>query len=195
MTGCRVVCLHSAFGLTEGVHEFADLLRAEGCEVVTPDFYAGLTFDTVAEGVAHRDEIGYRELYARVADLDVEGAVLVGFSLGASFAQRLAGPGVRLVALIGSLDPLRPGDPWCGVDVQLHQLADDPWVDDEDVPAFRARCRNPGRCSNTSSPPVRATCSPNTPSANTTASSPSSPSIGSLRICPERGRHVPRQDT
>lgn len=144
MTGCRVVCLHSAFGLTEGVHEFADLLRAEGCEVVTPDFYAGLTFDTVAEGVAHRDEIGYRELYARVADLDVEGAVLVGFSLGASFAQRLAGPGVRLVALIGSLDPLRPGDPWCGVDVQLHQLADDPWVDDEDVPAFRGAVQESG---------------------------------------------------
>lgn len=144
MTGCKVVCLHSAFGLTEGVLEFADLLRAEGCEVTTPDFYAGRSFDNVADGVAHRDEVGYRELLARVAEADVDGAVLIGFSLGASFAQRLARPGVRLVALIGSLDPLPPEKLWCGVDVQLHQYADDPWVDDEDVPPFRLAVEGSG---------------------------------------------------
>ncbi|WP_432559461.1 dienelactone hydrolase family protein [Granulicoccus sp. GXG6511] len=135
---CRVIVLHSAFGLTDGVQEFAGLLRAEGCTVQVPDFYDGLTFETVTQGVAHRDEVGYRELYARVADLPVDGAALVGFSLGASFAQRLCRPGVRLVSLVAALDPLPPDKLWCGVDVQLHQLAEDPWVDDEDVPAFRA---------------------------------------------------------
>lgn len=138
MTTCRAVVLHSALGLTDGVREFADLLRAEGCAVEAPDYYAGHTFDTVADGVAHRDEIGFKELLARVRDVDVEGAALIGFSLGGAFAQRLCRPGVRLVSLIGSLDPLPPGKEWCGVDVQLHQFAEDVWVDTEDVPGFRA---------------------------------------------------------
>lgn len=133
----RVICLHSAFGLTDGVRDFAGLLRAEGCTVEVPDFYDGRTFETVAEGVAYRDEIGYRTLFRRVADLAVGNAALVGFSLGASFAQRLCRPGVRLVSLVGALDPLPPDTEWCGVDVQLHQLAEDPWVDAEDVPVFR----------------------------------------------------------
>lgn len=133
----RVICLHSTFGLTDGVQEFAGLLRAEGWVVDVPDFYDGLTFDDAAAGVAHRDAIGYRELFRRVAHLPVQGAALVGFSLGASFAQRLCRPGVRLVSLVGALDPLPPDKPWCGVDVQLHQLADDPWVDADDVQTFR----------------------------------------------------------
>lgn len=134
----RVIVLHSALGLTESVREFADLLDAEGCEIQTPDYYEGLTFETAAEAVRHRDTIGYKELFARVQDLDVVGATLVGFSLGASLAQRLCRPGVRLVSLVGALDPWPPGKEWCGVDVQLHQLAEDPWVDAEDVPVFRA---------------------------------------------------------
>lgn len=144
MSHGRVILLHSAFGLTEGVHEFADLLGAEGCDVEMIDFYDGRTFDTVADGIAHRDAVGYKNLFARIADIGVEGAALVGFSLGASFAQRLCAPGVRLVVLIGSLDPLRPGDPWCGVDVQLHQLEDDPWVDAADVPSFRSAVEESG---------------------------------------------------
>lgn len=136
MTG-RVILLHSAFGLTDGVRDFAGLLRAEGCTVEVPDFYDGLTFDASAAGVAYRDRIGYRALFARVAHLPVRGAALVGFSLGASFAQRLCRAGVRLVSLVGALDPLPPDATWCGVDVQLHQLAEDPWVDAEDVATFR----------------------------------------------------------
>src|SRR5690606_20927139 len=118
---CRVIVLHSALGLTRGVREFAELLRAQGCEVSVPDYYEGRTFTTADEGVAHRDAVGCRQLFARVRDLDVGGAVLVGFSLGASFVQRLARPGVRLAVLVGSLDPLR--EEWPGVDVQLHRLA------------------------------------------------------------------------
>ncbi|MDO5498740.1 MAG: alpha/beta fold hydrolase [Propionibacteriaceae bacterium] len=138
MLACRVICLHSALGLTAGVLEFADLLRAEGCTVEAPDFYDGLTFTSSAEGTAYRDEIGYPRLLERVADLQVEGAALVGFSLGGSLAQRLCRPGVRLVSLVSALDPLPPGRRWCGVDVQLHQRADEPRVDDDGVAAFRA---------------------------------------------------------
>lgn len=133
----RVICLHSAIGLTEGVEQFADLLRVEGCHVDVPDFYDGATFDTAADGAAHRDTIGYRELFRRVADLDIDDAALIGFSLGASFAQRLCRVGVRLVCLIGALDPHPADRIWCGVDVQLHHLAEDPWVDDEDIIDFR----------------------------------------------------------
>lgn len=139
---CRVIVLHSALGLTRGVREFADLLRAQGCEVSVPDYYEGRTFPGVAEGVAHRDEVGYRQLFARVRDLDVDGAVLVGFSLGASFVQRLARPGVRLAVLVGSLDPLR--EEWPGVDVQLHRLAGDEWVHEALVGTFGAAVRDSG---------------------------------------------------
>lgn len=129
----RVVLLHSALGLTDGVHAFGELLRTRGCAVETPDYYAGRTFGTTAAGIAHRDEVGYRNLLARISGLDLEGAALVGFSLGASFAQRLARPGVRLVALVGSVDPWPSGRGWCGVDVQLHQYAEDSWVTEADV--------------------------------------------------------------
>lgn len=139
---CRVIVLHSALGLTQGVRDFAELLRQQGCQVSAPDYYEGRTFASTTEGVAHRDTVGYRQLFGRVRDLDVDGAVLVGFSLGASFVQRLARPGVRLAVLVGSLDPLR--EEWPGVDVQLHRLAQDEWVDEELVGPFGAAVRESG---------------------------------------------------
>lgn len=140
----KVVLLHSALGLTNGMHSLAELLCFRGCAVEMPDYYAGRTFPTTAAGVAHRDQVGYRTLLARVSELDVDRAALVGFSLGASFAQRLARPGVRLVALVGSVDPLPPGKAWCGVDAQLHQYAEDSWVEEDDVLGFAAAVTKSG---------------------------------------------------
>nr|BFE72321.1 dienelactone hydrolase family protein [Actinoplanes digitatis] len=62
-----VVLFHHAQGLTAGVHAFADHLRGAGHTVTVPDLYAGVTFDSLAAGVAHARDIGMDEIIARGA--------------------------------------------------------------------------------------------------------------------------------
>lgn len=111
-----ILLLHSALGLRPAVTQFADLLRAGGHTVYTPDFYHGIVFEDSAQGLAHRDEVGARELFARVRvglSQAPDNAVLAGFSLGAAFAQRLAGdrPKARAVVLMHSVAAPRGGGP------------------------------------------------------------------------------------
>jgi dienelactone hydrolase len=47
----NVVLFHHAQGLTEGVHAFAEKLRAGGHHVTTPDLFEGARFDKVEERV------------------------------------------------------------------------------------------------------------------------------------------------
>lgn len=135
-----ILLLHSALGLRPAVTQFADLLRGGGHTVHTPDFYDGAVFDDTAEGIAHRDEIGARDLFARVkARLDAvpANAVLAGFSLGAAFAQRLAAdrPQARAVVLLHSV--AAPREDWRGQPVQLHRYENDPFIEEDAVRAFR----------------------------------------------------------
>lgn len=136
-----LVILHSAYGLTRGVRSVAEALAATGRRVHVPDFYHGRVFTTQAQGIAHRDAIGYRALYDRVrgdiADLD-PGTSFLGFSLGASFAHRLVGerPTMGHLVLVGNTNPV--SGPWPGIPVQVHRFEDDPWVKPEDVADLRA---------------------------------------------------------
>lgn len=135
-----ILLLHSSLGLRPAVGHFADLLRAGGHTVRTPDFYDGRVFDHDVDGVAHRDEIGARELFGRaragIGDLP-DDAVLAGFSLGAAFAQRLAAdrPQARAVILLHSV--ATPRGEWTGQPVQVHRYATDPFVANNDVQALR----------------------------------------------------------
>ena len=61
----EVLLFHDAYGLTPGVHAFADDLRAAGHKVHTPDLYEGRTFATQDEGVAHARETGFGEIIDR----------------------------------------------------------------------------------------------------------------------------------
>ena len=61
----HIVLFHSGLGLTQHVLDFADVLRADGHEVTTPDLYDGEVFDNLADGVAKRDAIGIPELSRR----------------------------------------------------------------------------------------------------------------------------------
>ena len=64
----EVLFFHHAQGLTDGVVALAGELRAAGHTVHTPDLYAGRTFATLEEGVAHAKELGFdsiTEAYAR----------------------------------------------------------------------------------------------------------------------------------
>ena len=141
----EVVLFHAALGLTPGVTAFADDLRAAGHTVHTPDLFAGRTFDSVGDGVAHAREIGFGEVLDRgaraVADLPA-GLVYAGMSLGVLPAQHLAQtrPGARAAVLLYSCIPAEEFGPWPpGVPVQVHGMDADPlFVDEGDLDAARA---------------------------------------------------------
>jgi dienelactone hydrolase len=142
----EVVLFHHAQGRTAGILAFADELRRAGHTVHTPDLFEGRTFDTLDEGVAHAEEIGFGELVERGVRA-VEGLpdelVYGGFSLGVLPAQRLAQarPGARAALLFHSCIPVSEfGSGWpAGVPVQVHAMDADPFfVGDGDIDAARA---------------------------------------------------------
>src|SRR5690348_10594415 len=96
----EVVLFHHAQGLTPGVLGFADELREAGHRVHTPDLFEGRTFDTVEDGVAHAQEIGFGEVMergTRAVEALPGALVYAGFSLGVVPAQKLTQtrPGAR----------------------------------------------------------------------------------------------------
>jgi dienelactone hydrolase len=140
----EVVLFHHAQGLTPGVVAFADSLRAAGHTVHTPDLFEGHTFDSIADGLAYAEEIGFDEVMARgaraVEELPAE-LVYAGFSLGVVAAQKLAQtrPGARGALFFHSCVPSSSFGPWpAGVPVQVHGMDADPlFVDEGDLEAAR----------------------------------------------------------
>jgi len=131
---------HHALGLTDGVRQFADLVRQAGHVVHTPDLYEGATFTDITSGVAHAEAIGFDVVIkwglAAVAGLP-DSLVYGGFSLGVLPAQKLAQtrPGARGALLYHAGVPTSTFDsPWpAGVPLQLHVMADDAWGDVDDM--------------------------------------------------------------
>src|SRR5205823_10069897 len=125
----EVVLFHHAQGLTPGILAFADRLRVVGHTVHTPDLYDGHTFETLDEGMAYAQKIGFGEVLDRgthaVDRLPAE-LVYGGFSLGEGAAQRLAQarPGARGALLFYSCVPVSEfGARWPdGVPVQVHGM-------------------------------------------------------------------------
>ena len=142
----EVVLFHHALGLTPGITAFADDLREAGHTAHTPDLFEGRTFDTIEEGVAHAQEIGFGEVIERgvraVDGLPSE-VVYGGFSLGEVVAQNLAQTreGARGALLFYSCVPVSEFSPsWPkGVPVQIHGMDADPYfVGEGDIDAARA---------------------------------------------------------
>ncbi len=142
----QIVLIHSALGLTTHVAQWAEILRADGHEVMTPDLFDGLTFGDLEAAVDHVDSEGMEHWVGRARDLTapVEGPrVYAGFSLGGAVAEVLAltdPDAVGLVVMHGAVSPS-----WFGIDrwpidlvAQLHYSARDPWVDGDDNEAFLA---------------------------------------------------------
>lgn len=132
----EVVLFHHVQGLTHGVREFADALRAGGHTVHTPDLFDGERPASIDEGVAHIKTVGDEALTERadraVADLP-DGLVYAGFSWGAGTAQQYAQtrPGARAALLYEACMPIT-GEwaigPWPdGVKVQIHGMDNDPF--------------------------------------------------------------------
>jgi dienelactone hydrolase len=142
----EVLLFHHAQGQTAGFHAFADDLRRAGHTVHTPDLYDGRTFDTLDEGVAYAQEVGFMEILergVRTADALPSELVYAGFSLGVLPAQKLAQtrPGARGALLFYSCVPVSEfGTSWPeDVPVQIHGMDADPiFVGEGDVEAARA---------------------------------------------------------
>jgi dienelactone hydrolase len=141
----EVLLFHHAQGLTAGVLAFADELRRAGNEVHAPDLYEGRTFDSLDEGIAFVEEVGFGEIIER-GGRATEGLpdrlVYAGFSLGVVPAQMLAQnrPGARGALFFHSCVPVAEFGSWpAGVPVQIHGMEADPiFVGEGDIDAARA---------------------------------------------------------
>lgn len=142
----EVLVFHHAQGLTAGVREFGERLRAAGHTVHVPDLYEGRVLDDLAEGVAYAQRIGIGtviERGVRAAEELPAGLVYAGVSLGVLPAQRLAQtrPGAKgAVFLEGCAPAAEFGEGWPpGLPVQVHGMDGDPYFAGEgDLAAARA---------------------------------------------------------
>ena len=142
----EVLLFHHAHGLTSGVRDFADMLRQAGHTVHVPDLYEGRVFDTLEEGLAYAQQVGFGSILER-GRLAAEGLphelVHAGFSLGVLPAQMLAQtrPGAKGALLFSSCVPTSEfGPAWPqAVPVQIHGMdADLIFVKEGDLEAARA---------------------------------------------------------
>lgn len=126
-----VVLFHHVRGLTPGVRAFADRLRAGGHTVHTPDLFDGRTFDSIPDGFAYVQEIGFDELSRRAVtarqSLPTE-VVFAGMSLGVMPAVAALQDGDARGGLLlhGFVDPTQLGGQWpTGVPAQVHGMDGD----------------------------------------------------------------------
>ena len=127
-----VILFHHAQGLTEGVRDFADQLRAAGHSVIVPDLFEGKTFATVEDGVGYAQETGFGTIVERgeaAASLLPAEVVYAGFSLGVLPAQKLAQTraGAKGALLFEACVPVSEfGSEWPpDVPVQIHGMDSD----------------------------------------------------------------------
>lgn len=132
----EILLFHHAQGLTEGIHAFADELRAAGHVVHTPDFYDGKAFASLDDGIANAKEIGFGTILDRgvqAADAFPSEIVYAGFSMGVMAAQKLTQtrPGAKGALMLHSSIPLDEfGGTWPkGVPAQIHTMEKDDWGD------------------------------------------------------------------
>ena len=142
----EVLLFHHAQGQTKGFLAFADELRRAGHAVHAPDLYDGRTFDSIEEGLANVEAIGFETIVERgvqvAQELPAE-LVYAGFSLGVVPAQMLAQsrPGASGALLLHScLATSAFGEGWpAGVPVQVHAMEKDPFfIEEGDIDAARA---------------------------------------------------------
>ena len=102
-----------------------------------PDLYGGRTFETLATGIAHAEEVGFGALLEQgrqVANDYPTELVYVGMSLGVMPAQLLAQTrqGAQGAVLLHAAVPLDEFGPWPnGVPLQIHTMESDEWGDAE----------------------------------------------------------------
>ncbi|QGN48479.1 dienelactone hydrolase family protein [Micromonospora sp. WMMD558] len=144
----HVALFHSVYGLRPAVLAAADRLRAAGHRVIAPDLYGVPAAETVDDGIALLDKIGWEVVVERaraaVRDLPAH-AVFLGFSMGAGVAgamlrERPAAAGLVLLhAASGAPDGVRPGLP-----VHVHLADPDPWEPPDEFDAWQREMTTAG---------------------------------------------------
>lgn len=141
----EVLLFHHALGQTRGFLAFAAELRQAGHTVHTPDLYGGRIFNTLAEGMAYANELGFTQILEHgvsIANSLRDDLVYAGFSLGVLPAQKLAQtrPGARGALLFHSCVPVSAFGAWpADVPAQIHAMDADPiFVGEGDLEAARA---------------------------------------------------------
>ncbi len=135
----EIVLYHHVQGLTTGVVEFADQLRAAGHAVHTPDLFDARTFLSIDDGMAYLRDVGADAIVERgtAATEEIPSSQLVyaGFSLGVMVAQQLAQtrPDAGGALLFQACLPVTEfGDRWPdGLPVQVHGMDADPFFAEE----------------------------------------------------------------
>ncbi len=135
----HVLLFHHVQGLTDGVGNFADALRAGGHTVHVPDLFHGRTFDSIDDGMAFvRDNGGFGAV-ARRGRATAEGLphelVYAGFSLGVIPAQDLAQnrSGARGALFYSACMPAEEFGTWpAGLRAQVHAMDADPFFTEPD---------------------------------------------------------------
>ncbi len=128
----EIVLFHHVMGPTDGIAALAQSLRTASHRVHTPDLFDGQRFDSIDDGIAHLESIGFPTLlercHAAVADLPAH-VVFAGVSMGVIGAQYLAQtrPGAAGAVLMESCLPATEfGVGWPhGVPVQIHGMSGD----------------------------------------------------------------------
>ncbi|MBJ6765620.1 dienelactone hydrolase family protein [Myxococcaceae bacterium JPH2] len=136
----RILVLHSAYGLRPAIQEAVQRLEAAGHSATAPDLYAGATANTLDHALALRDAIGRQELLSRAmaATEAFQPDAILGFSLGASMAQRIAvrrGSPLRLVLFHGAAENAERLHP--GLRMTLHAAQGDAFVPDDELAVWK----------------------------------------------------------
>lgn len=146
----NIVLFHSTYGLRPAVRAAADRLRAAGHEVWTPDLFDGRTFESVEEGLAHKDGLGNDEVLRRAvlaaAPYSERGLVYAGFSLGAATAQTLAlgDEKARGLLLLHGTSDIAENASVADLPVQLHVAEPDAFETDDWLSAWYLRMGRAG---------------------------------------------------
>lgn len=130
----EIVLFHHVLGRTDGMLALGADLTAAGHHVHLPDLFDGRRFDSIDDGAAHVDSIGFPTLLERgsaAVDTLPPSLVYVGVSLGVVPAQALAmtRAGARGAVFLEACLPLDEfGGTWpSGVPAQIHGLDEDPF--------------------------------------------------------------------
>ena len=132
-----IVLFHSVYGLRPVEVRVAAQLRACGHSVITPDLYGGLVADTIEEGFALAERVGWAAITGRaraVLDAQSGDVVLAGISMGASVVEALLPDRARIAGVLlwhGLADI--PTTARSGLPLQVHLADPDPYFPGERV--------------------------------------------------------------
>src|SRR5688572_19696308 len=136
----ELILFHHAHGLTPGVLDFAEELRAAGHVVHTPDLYDGNVFDKLDDGLAYAKRVGFGAIGQRGVDAAgglPAGVAYGGFSLGAMPAQQLAQTRAGAMGALlfhSCIPPTEFGGPWPdGLPAQVHLMEEDEFALEGDL--------------------------------------------------------------